>query len=672
MTFDPEKFVKKYSVPIANKEEKKLETEFDPESFIKKMEGKPIGRQERAFSPEAGIAPEEFKESLKRTPGGIDEMTEVIPGVKVPKIKLPSAKKTAGAIAKSPLLRSLSSGATLGASEPIAAGLSSVILKGLYPELFEEIKSPTGEVLREAKGIGDIYGDVRGRQKEELEEMQAKSPIKSTIGEIAGLATPSGAFGQIYKGAKAATKLPAAAKLPTSLRALQMGTRGGLAGAGAGAVEALTGAGDVEDIGQTAELGALFDALGVPIGRGIRKGFEGVRKGIKTGVLPGAIDEALEKIPGLRTKKKIAEEDARQAWEAGKADLEAQYTLQEAKKKADLIMGKKKAVEDFKGLITKEPDEAAESFLNTVRKADRELGRAYDEAVSPIMKANKDAMLDTAPFKNRLDDIFESYGVLDEGGRIDYDEIKGILDPDISSFLNKLGKFREGLPDRYSLKNFEGKRRQLQKIAKFGKGEGMRTESERMLGDISRSAKDTINDQLQDIVGPQGKQVLMEAKQIFAQQKPLFQETLRLSNIPVKRLAPTLRSKPIGSRMGEMAEVLPETRDDLGDLFLNMLTQHSVAPRKFTKEIDYMGRDLLEDILGSQKMRALEGAEKQLHSMDIPYAAIKSARPTPIPFQGAPVGESYNRLLRLLERRLAAPVSERGASFLAPAVGDQI
>src|SRR3990167_8987296 len=89
-------------------------------------------------------------------------------------------------------LRKFVQSATGGLSEPAAAGLSALgeknaQLLGQFPEGSD-------------RPIGEAYEDFRGQGKESLMGFEADHPLASCAANLAGLMTPGGAFGRLYKG----------------------------------------------------------------------------------------------------------------------------------------------------------------------------------------------------------------------------------------------------------------------------------------------------------------------------------------------------------------------------------------------------------------------------------------------------------------------------------------
>lgn len=210
---------------------------------------------------------------------------------------------------------------------------------------------------------------------------------------------------------------------------------------------------------------------------------------------------------------------------------------------------------------------------------------------------------------------YTSVGMLDEHGE--------------SVLMLSLPKIKYKNP---TIQDLDLANRQFGDIANFGKP--VKSSKEKIFGNLYHQGRSDLTDALEKAASPEELQTLLGAKQNYASNKGLLDEMLKTFNKPSDRLAVNLRSKIPGSKISELVEKIPESKDSLSDLFLNMLTQSSTSPRKFTKEIDYYGRDVLKNLLGNKKFKQLVDAEKRLHTSNIPFK--KSVRPTPIPYKEAP------------------------------------
>lgn len=85
--------------------------------------------------------------------------------------------------------RKLGQSASIGLTEPVAAGISTAIEKGLGAD----------------KGWGDLYNQNRQRQYKSLNKQTEQNPISSMAGNVTGLVGPGG-MNQLFKGAGAITE----------------------------------------------------------------------------------------------------------------------------------------------------------------------------------------------------------------------------------------------------------------------------------------------------------------------------------------------------------------------------------------------------------------------------------------------------------------------------------
>jgi len=576
-------------------------------------------------------------------------------------------------VADQPFLRSFTKGATAGLSEPVAAGLSSLILKG----------------MGEDASVKDVYSDVAGNQREDLERMAAENPWQTAGGEIAGLAAPGGVFGRLFGAAgKAAPKLategaPLAQRL--GAKALEAGTRGGLANLGYGAVKEASS----EALGQDEKwnpamdfgLGAAGDIAALPAEKALQ--VLGSSKNIKNFV---------EGIPGLgglaKGGREEAESAAKKTFENAKESYRAGETERMMRAEADAIQNQRKSVEDFKNLIQENPTASAQKLFGKLKSVDAKIGKEYGDVVDPIMSKYRLRKVDATPFQAEVDNILNRFGVIDEAGQVDPKSMEGFLDfdPESKDLVNKLVSFKDGLTGDTSISKLERGVKALQKAAKFQKGTGYRSGTEETLGDLSRRLKDFMTDQISAVASPDEVAAIQGAKAKFAEAKNALKEPLkvigRYESKPA-RIAANLRSQFPDTTMQNLMKLDPSLKDEFGELFLNNLTSQSVSPRKFTKEIDYFGggesgsdnsRDLLKNILGEERFSQLEGAEKNLHEAAVPWK--KKYTPAPPPqLADIPPGqieEIYDLLSGLarapgkIKNGLGAGASPQALSMLAP------
>lgn len=577
------------------------------------------------------------------------------------------AKAAVKGIANQPILRKFTEGATAGLSEPVAAGISTLIRKGMGDDA----------------SLGDVYSDVAGDQREDIAKIEKKNPGQALLGEVLGVAAPGGAYSRLFGGAGKASELANFAGPGSSLmrrvgsKAVGAGLRGGLANLGYGALNEASS----EALGQDEKwkpamdflLGAAGDVLALP-----------AEEALKHFSKASSVKKAAESIPGLGNWLKSGREDAEKAakdvFENAKETYRAGEKERLFKAEADSIEGKRKSVEDFKSLIGKDPTTAAQNFFSKLQKADTRLGKEYGDAIDPIMSRYRLKKIDATPFKAEVDDILGRFGVIDESGKLDLEAMDGFLDfdPDSKALVGKLANFRNSLADETSIAKIERGVRALQKAANFQKGVGYRSATEETVGELSRRLKDFMTDQISTFASPEEVAKIQGAKAKFSEGKKILKEPLKLVGrygARPERIAVNLRSQVPASAMQDLAKLDPSMNEEFSDLFLNFLTQSSTSPRKFTKEIDYFGpssgeqrsRDILKGILGEEKFAQLEGAEKNLHEAAVPWKK-KYVPEAPPQLKDVPPGE-LDELYQTLSQWAQSPKNARkklGAESMPP------
>ena len=321
--------------------------------------------------------------------------------------------------------------------------------------------------------------------------------------------------------------------------------------------------------------------------------------------------------------------------DSGVYELMSQYEDQEAKRQIAHQLEKRDAVESFKGLINNDGTSAAENLKKILDDRSLALSRQYDEAVTPVMQRYAGIEINPQNTVSKIDELLKQYQLVDDAGKPSVKALNDLFDPEIKSTGQSLLKSRKKLSGNPTIQDLELANRQFGDIANFGKP--VKSSKEKIFGNLYHQGRNDLTDALEKAASPGELQALLGAKQNYASNKGLLDEMLKTFNKPSDRLAVNLRSKIPGSKISELVDKIPESKDPLSDLFLNMLTQSSSSPRKFTKEIDYYGRDVLENLLGKEKFKQLIDAEKRLHKSNIPFK--KSIRPTPIPYKEAPKPE---------------------------------
>lgn len=673
MAYDFDAFLKKkgikgdeYGVNIVNDE---TENSYDFDSVLDKIDSKAAGEQ--------GYSLPEYRELQKKS----QEAYERNKGIKKEKGFGDYAEDVVRGVAGQPFLRKATKGVTAGLNEPVAAGISSLIRKGMGDD----------------KSLGEIYKDTAGNQREDLKRMEEEHPWQSVLGEIAGIAAPGGVFNRIYSGAAKATKLPNAVTegLPLAkrlgLKVAQTGLRGGLTNLGFGALNELSSESISQDNNWNPVMDFLMGAAGDIVAMPAEKAID-VLSNSKN------VKNLIEDLPLLgklaRGGREEAEAEAKRAFDNAKEVYRTNESKRMMQAEADAEIAKKNAVDSFKTLIQRDPSDAAQTLFKKIKDVDIKLGKEYGEIIDPIMNKYRLYKVDASPFRQEVDDILSRYGVIDETGKIDLKSMKEFLDfdPETKSLVEKLVSFRNGLNDDASISKLERGVKTLQKAAKFQKGAGYRSASEETLGDLSRRLKDFMTDQISQFASPEEMAAIQGAKAKFAEGKKTLKDPLkvigRFESKPA-RIAVNLRSQFPDTTMQNLIKFDPSLKDEFSELFLNNLTSQSVSPRKFTKEIDYFGgrennpdnnRELLKNILGEERFNQLETAEKNLHESAVPWKKkyVPDAPPQLKEIPPGDIEELYDALAKWAkiprETRNylgVAPIPMLASPFLSKALTDR-
>lgn len=374
-----------------------------------------------------------------------------------------------------------------------------------------------------------------------------------------------------------------------------------------------------------------------------------LKKSIDTGILP----ERIRNIPGIKIWSKsakdierktaaegfekakldfkTAEQGRKATHESGIYDLMSQFEKQEAARQGEHVLNRRKAVDDFKGLIKKDPVVAANDLLKQIREENKLLGQNYEQVVPPIMGKYGSAPVKAERLAEDINKTLDNLGALDAEGRI---STEGFISPETIGLVNKLAKIKSSISKGMDINELNTLTKQLKAEAKsFTKSAGDRSGAQNSLARLSETSRNEMLDALKQAAPKEEYAAVKEARNQYAQKKPLIRQVQKLDKLPPDRLSINLRSKLPGSVADELISKFPQTRENIAESFLNMLTQHSTAPRKFTKEIEYYGRDRLKNILGEEGYNALQSAEKNLHQAATPWASLKAQKPVPIPFK---------------------------------------
>ena len=447
-------------------------------------------------------------------------------------------------------LRKFVQSATGGLSEPAAAGLSAfgeknAQMTGLFPEGSD-------------RPVKEAYEDYRGQGRESLGRFEAEHPIASGAANLAGLVTPGGAFGRLYKGGSklATAAIPelseAAAKttpfIMRLLRKLGQGSiRGGTSNA---AYEALNP--DVAlkdkpiDIGKAALIGSIIDA-------GISGGGETYRAG-KT-VASNALSAGKKYLGQLVKQTKI-----------GKA--------------VEAVKGQR-FTDEFGNVVKKggadTPIGAGEGFTEGVEAADEAAFKQYKTIKDPIMKRFKGDPVSPEKLRQKIVGELDDAGAIDAKGNIDYESV--VFSGPEGSYYNRLAKDLDSVSSNPSMAELDRLMRGYAKLANFGK-KAERTSAENMFGKIWWAGRDDLLDNAETLLvkaeqaGPQVKAAQrVAASTTKAAGKPLQGERMRaiatedkaaaISNLENKLSEAELRGEMTSAQLREARKSFAEKQDAL-------------------------------------------------------------------------------------------------------------
>lgn len=190
----------------------------------------------------------------------IDELKQIAGQQEAQAATVPQEKPFSLADAAATFLRKGTQAATFGLSEPVAAGASALIAKGIDPE----------------KPIGGLYDQFRDKQKASLDRQVQDNKAAGIAGDVAGLVAPGGLANGVFKGVGSLTSAGGRAvenlaprlaeKTPAFLKWL---TGAATEGALGGGIAAGINPDDNASALQGAELGAASNAALGTVGKAL-------------------------------------------------------------------------------------------------------------------------------------------------------------------------------------------------------------------------------------------------------------------------------------------------------------------------------------------------------------------------------------------------------------------
>lgn len=575
-------------------------------------------------------------------------------------------KKVVRGVAEQPILRNFAKDATWGLTEPVSAGITTGIRKAMGDD----------------ESLADIYRDVTSDQKATSKKINEENPGQAALGSVLGFMAPGGLTDRAYKTVTGATQLPlmAAEKVPLMVKVAQRALQGGAAGLAAGAGNELSSELNLEDEKwhpvRDFLLGAAGDTIvGMPAEAAVSKlshsptvrylvenylpwvgkarrgarieSEEGANKAYQAALDEYKAAEAAKKSK-IETDFENVKNNYRTSNDAKRSQIETDYenarqnyrTNEEMRRmqaEADATINQREAVRKFQDLI-KEPEDVAAPvgrFQDILSKEDRKLSQSYEDMIGNLMRENANKEYDTSPIIDEVSGILDSLKVnnkakstasaleryLDEGASASEPpkQLNKIFSPEFKELTSILSNIKNSFGEGTTVKEIDLLRQQLGELAKFGKNPSDRGKLEKISGKLYDTSKEHLNQVFEDLMGPEGAERIAAYKKNFATKKPLIKGGQALAKLPAERQVVSLRSKLPASKAIPLVEEFPELKEPITEMFLSMLSQHSVAPRKFTKEINYYGRENLKKIMGDETFGALEATEKNLHEAAVPW-----------------------------------------------------
>lgn len=557
-------------------------------------------------------------------------------------------------VSEQPIYRNFTRSATAGLSEPIAAGTSALVSKGM-----QEVGLMDGN-----KTIGQFYDRAMERQRGALNKMDEESPVQSFVGNVAGVAAPGGAFNRLYGGSSkiAGKVLPQVGNLAKYGR---YAIQGGLSNMGYGAMnEASKKLGGEEahfTPGQDALTGAAFDVGGRLLSSGIGKTGEVIRDSISNSKIPSAI----RGLPGMGLFKNLRELKVKNAEKAFAENVENAKSLYKSGRESALS-----AADQLGGPSS--PANVGQSLQNSVKETSDKVFSNYKKLVDPIIEKNGDAKISPEIIRRKIAETLKKFGV--EGGSHDAwrERIKqGIFaEDDQIKALNKLIDYSELIsknPTLSELKRLEGA---INVGANFDAREP--THGNKIFRDVWHSARDNTIDAVRSLVGD------AKAKGVDAARRTFHEKTSSLENLDgLSRLYPqdVPGSKLLANPKNiETVTKNPEVKKALQETILKDLSLNASTPKKFTQAIEKYGREYLGSLLGKENFDRVLTTEKNLSESFRPLIKPKMQ---PVPENGF-----YRGIQKLLtpgkgsagyQKYIAPFIGSRSIpAIIQPKVGDSI
>lgn len=512
------------------------------------------------------------------------------PPQKKPQISAP--KKDPGFLEKNeyfwPTARSFARGATAGISEPLSAGVGSLIAKGIQGEqkISPQTTGGVPEWLQQPaeKGIPEIYDEMSSRGSQELREMEKKHPYQTTIGNIAGLVSPGGVFSQGTKLAgKAAGAIPGL--VSGASKVARYGIQSGLANTIYQGIDNASGKAMGENRkwspGKDFAEGALYDVGLRSIGPLTEKVISPIASGAKSfvGDNLSRVSAMVKSLPGVKGLSQAADEI-----KANKFTRNLESIAQKVGADDRVTVGN-----NFKGAVAGE------------KKA---LSQSWDDLVTPVLKEHGGKKASVDGIQAEIKKAFQDYSLVDDAGNINLAPLEKLPpgDPTRKS-LQQLAEYSETLannPPTVSELNLI--KRSLQGMADFGKMN--KDPSAKMFSDIARSARKSLEDNIRTLSGEAGAEQFNRGMKEYATKAPQLQKLAKIASKEPEKI-PSLVRRMEGTGISQAVDTVPGLKTPMQKVVVSQILQASNNPKKLSKVINQYGREQLKNILDQDTLKSL-------------------------------------------------------------------
>lgn len=544
-------------------------------------------------------------------------------------------------------LRSFAQSGSFGLSEPVAAGMSSLLMKALGDE------RPLG--FMKALGIGDenltgdIYSDVAAKQKREFAQQQAEHPVQDIGGMLAGFMVPGTAFARTYKGvSKPIAKL-------------------------------LSGGGNLKRTGGLVERiggGVLSGALSSAIEQGVNPEATVDPSDLALGAAFGGLSEAV--VPGAElATRKLGEV-------LPKTPLVGQYLKTPAEKMAKISNRLKdmmnEARDSIENLSRTDDLGAGLALKQEASNFNKSLNKMWDDTVNPIQKRLANKRIKLTQGGKSIKEILVSKGVKIKSGKkavaskdpyqpgkvireavpenVTYD--KSFKGAENKGYIDDVIQIREELKSPKPVRRIKEIIDDISDKANFDKTE--RSAIEKQYGALSRKMKEWYNDALSKVASPEEREVLDQARNIYAQSKPMVKHLEKVTYAEPQKVAQGFFNRTTGQQAVNMVRQNPALKESMKDAALNHIIKGRPTANTLRQRIKNFGESQLSEILGQDTYNKILQFEKALLE-GTPYRARKIAEEMVKNKKPGAIRKIFNK---------TAPTSTRALSPATSAVTEEV